>query len=67
MLLTILKSLFGRRTSGFGPFKKSSAPLGLDRQSGGGVMLGSLVSLLAPYVVRKLMDRRAQRAQAATA
>jgi hypothetical protein len=61
-MLSFLNNLFGRRSRGFARFGRRqnnlAHTLGGRR---GGMALGTLASIAAPFVIRKLMARRAQR------
>ena len=61
--MSLLRNLFGRRRSRFSNF-----PLFRRRQQHaltpkrGGIAMGTLLSLAAPFIVRKIQQRRAARA-----
>jgi hypothetical protein len=58
-MMSLLNNLFGRRHRRFGGFGRRSHHL--DRRSGG-MALGSIAALAAPFVIRKLRQRRAHHA-----
>jgi hypothetical protein len=63
-MMTLLRNLFGHRSRGFGPFRRRSRGLELNRRNGG-ITLGTIAMLAAPFIVRKLKARRAQGAYGA--
>ena len=65
-MLSMLKNLFGHKSRGFGRFGRRQS--GIGRMFGnrrGGMALGSIAALAAPFVMRKLRSRRTQRANVA--
>lgn len=58
--MSFLKNLFDRRSSRFNIFARRSSRFA-DRMTprNGGIALGTIATLAAPFVVRKLMARRA--------
>ncbi len=61
-MLSFIKNLFGRQQRGF--FGRNAQRVNNHR---GGVALGTLGAIAAPFVIRKLRARMAQRQQAARA
>ncbi len=57
--MKFFNNLFGRRSRRFGRFSRRTS-YALDRRRGG-MALGTLVTLAAPFIIRKLMARRSQR------
>lgn len=53
-MMDLLRNLFGRRRSRFSRFRRSNA-LTIRR---GGIGLGALAMLAAPFVIRKVRARR---------
>lgn len=64
MLNFLLNMFGGRRSRGFGGFGYGRRPSGLSRMFGGGrgMAMGSIASMAAPFLLRKLSARRQQRA-----
>jgi hypothetical protein len=61
-MFNLLRNLFGRRSRGFNPFQRRQSALGRTvGEHRGSMALGTLASIAAPFVIRKLMQRRAQR------
>jgi len=60
-MLNLLRALFLGRSRGFGPFKRRVDPVVTPRR--GGMALGTIATLLAPFLLRKLSARRAERAR----
>jgi hypothetical protein len=63
VMFSLLSSLFGRRSRRTGLFGRRSNNVG--RTIGNhprGIALGTLASIAAPFIARKLMARRQQRA-----
>jgi hypothetical protein len=59
--MSLFRNLFGRRSRGFNPFARFSRPSfphNVNRRQGG-MALGALTALAAPFIVRKLRARRA--------
>ncbi|HUS28797.1 MAG TPA: hypothetical protein VMZ53_09810 [Kofleriaceae bacterium] len=56
-MLKLLANLFGRRSSRFNRFGFGRQPLLTPRR--GGIGLGTLAAVAAPYIIRKVMQRRA--------
>jgi hypothetical protein len=62
-MMQIFRMLFGGRSRGIGGLLGRRQP-GLAQQVGarrGGMALGTIATIAAPFVIRKLMERRAQR------
>jgi hypothetical protein len=67
-MLNLIRNFFAPRQRGFHPFRRRQT--GLAHTMGahrGGVALGTLATVAAPFIVRKLMARRAARNYASTA
>lgn len=60
--MKFFNNLFGRRSRGFGRFNRRSSHA-FDRRRGG-MALGGLLTLAAPFIIRKVMNRRSQHAGA---
>lgn len=64
--MSFLENLFGRRSRGFGRFGRSGRRQNaLTRTFGnrrGGMALGTLAAIAAPFIMRKLRHRRAEHA-----
>jgi hypothetical protein len=58
-MLNLLRNLFGRRQSRFGGFGRRQNALVTPRR--GGMALGTLASIAAPFIIRKMRARRAER------
>jgi hypothetical protein len=61
--MRLLNNLFRRRSRDFGLFRRRTS-YELDRKRSG-IALGTLASLAMPFIIRKLMARRTQRAYGA--
>jgi hypothetical protein len=61
-MLSFLRNLFGRQTRRSGWFGRERQTPAYGRR--GGMALGTLASIAAPFVIRKLLARRAQRTAA---
>lgn len=62
-MLALLANLFGRRQSRFGAFRNRTG--NFARSIGprrGGIGLGALASIAAPFIINRMRQRRAQRA-----
>ena len=62
IIRTILPFLNRRSNSRFGRFGQALAPYGTRRN--GGIALGTLASIAAPFIINKLRARRSQRSMA---
>jgi hypothetical protein len=63
LMKSLFRNLFGSRRRGFNPFHRRSRSFGsMANNHRGGMALGSLAALAAPFIVRKLRARHAQRA-----
>jgi hypothetical protein len=60
--MKFFNNLFGRRSRGFGRRSRRNR-YALDRRRGG-MALGTLMTLAAPFIIRKVMNRRSERAAA---
>ena len=65
-MLSLFRDLFGRRSRRFGRFgglnrRSHALSRTMDRRRGG-MTLGTLAALAAPFIIRKLRERRAMRA-----
>ncbi|HSD90127.1 MAG TPA: hypothetical protein VLB44_21500 [Kofleriaceae bacterium] len=66
--MSFFKNLFGRRSRRFNLFRRRSHRFADNiNPRTGGIALGAMATLAAPFVIRKLMARRAEQDQAGTA
>jgi hypothetical protein len=66
--MSFLNHLFGRRSRRFGVFGRRSHRFADNLNArNGGIALGALATLAVPFVIRKLMARRAAEEQYGTA
>jgi hypothetical protein len=62
-MMSLFRNLFGSRRRGFNPFQRRQRGFGpMINNHRGGTALASLAALAAPFIVRKLRARHAQRA-----
>jgi hypothetical protein len=54
-MMSFLRNLFGRRRSRFSNFRSS-----VLTPRGGGIGLGTLAALAAPFIIRRMRARRAE-------
>jgi hypothetical protein len=65
-MMSLLNNLFGRRSRGFGRFGRRHR--GMAHNLGGrrgGMELGTIAAIAAPFIMRKMRSRHMQRAQGA--